>query len=113
MARWETHHDDAEREYAYDRASQFDRVSRRRKFPAVDAGPASPSVQYGFLRPNGGEILTGELKSAFPSAWSGMLRGGVRMSINTVLLEASAGYLSFGQPDLDVWEGKLRLSVGF
>ena len=42
-----------------------------------------------------------------------MLRGGVRMSINTVLLEASAGYLSFGQPDLDVWEGKLRLSVGF
>jgi hypothetical protein len=72
-----------------------------------------PSIQYGFLRPNGGEILTSDLKSAFPSAWTGMLRGGVRLSINTVLLETSVGYLSFGQPDLDVWEGKFRLSVGF
>jgi len=72
-----------------------------------------PSVQYGFLRPKGGAILTGDLKSVAPSAWSGMLRGGVRTSINTVLLEASAGYLSFGQPDPDVWEAKLRLSVGF
>jgi len=55
-----------------------------------------PSIQYDFLRPNGGELLTGDLKSAFPSAWSGILRGGVRMSMNSVLLEASAGYLSFG-----------------
>jgi outer membrane autotransporter protein len=76
--------------------------------PYVEIG-----TRYGFLRPSGGEIVTGDLKAAFPSAWSGSAKAGLRMSINSVLIEASARYLSLGQPDLDVWEGRLRLSVGF
>ena len=28
-------------------------------------------------------------------------------------IDASGGYLSFGQNGLDVWEGKLQLSYGF
>ena len=36
------------------------------------------------------------------------------MLINDLVqLEASGGYLSFGQNGLDVWEGKLQLSFGF
>lgn len=72
-----------------------------------------PSVVYAFLRPNGGEVLTGDFRIAVPSAWTGTVRGGLRMSVNSVLVELAGGYLSIGQPDLDVWEAKLRLSVGF
>ena len=32
---------------------------------------------------------------------------------NSVQVEASGGYLSIGQSGLDIWEGKLQVSVGF
>ncbi len=32
---------------------------------------------------------------------------------NTVQVEASGGYLSFGQSGLDIWEGKFQISFGF
>jgi outer membrane autotransporter protein len=71
-------------------------------------------LHYEFERANGGQILTGELLTVVPAAWTGSVRSGVRMQFpNAALLEASIGYLSFGQPSLDVWEGRLRLSLGF
>ena len=42
------------------------------------------------------------------------LRAGARMVLNnSVQVEASGGYLSFGQSRLDVWEGKFQVSFGF
>jgi hypothetical protein len=71
-------------------------------------------LHYAFERPNAGQILTGDLTNVIPTAWSGSLRQGIRLQLpNAALLEASIGYLSFGTPGLDVWEGKLRFSVGF
>jgi hypothetical protein len=71
-------------------------------------------LHFAYLRSNGGRILTGDLSSVVPSAWTGSLRSGVRMQLpNNALLEASAGYLSFGQPGRNVWEGRLRFSLGF
>ena len=64
--------------------------------------------------PNGGQILTADLALATPSAWSGTVRAGARMVLNnSVQVEASGGYLSFGQSRLDVWEGKFQVSFGF
>ena len=75
---------------------------------------AELGANYEFERPNGGQILTGDLKEATPSPWSVSLRGGARMLLtNALQLEASAGYLSFGQDGLDIWEGKLHLSYAF
>ncbi|GAU86063.1 hypothetical protein BIWAKO_06011 [Bosea sp. BIWAKO-01] len=71
-------------------------------------------AQYEFDRPDGGQILTGDLSLATPSRWSYSARGGVRALISSsVQVEASAGYLSFGQQGLDVWEGRLNLSYRF
>lgn len=70
--------------------------------------------RYAFERPNDGAILTGDLTFATPTEWSGSVRSGFRMSLSdTAIMEASAGYLSLGQNGLDVWEGRLRFSVGF
>jgi outer membrane autotransporter protein len=75
---------------------------------------AEVGAQYEFERPNGGEIMTGDLSMATPSPWSFSLRSGVRMLLsNSLQLEASGGYLSFGQSGLDIWEGKLELSMSF
>ncbi|OCP21264.1 MULTISPECIES: autotransporter domain-containing protein [unclassified Ensifer] len=75
---------------------------------------AEVGAKYEFERPNDGRILTGDLSLATPSPWSFSLRSGVRMLLSEALqLEASAGYLSFGQNDLDVWDGKIELSVSF
>jgi hypothetical protein len=71
-------------------------------------------VQYAFERPNGGEMLAGDLSTFVPSAWTGFVRPGLRMSIaNALLVELAGGYLSIGHKGLDVWEGKLRVSYGF
>ncbi len=71
-------------------------------------------VQYAFERPNDGSILTGSFSRATPSPWVGSLRAGGRMLITDRLqLEASGGYLSFGQNGLDVWEGRLKLAYAF
>jgi len=75
---------------------------------------AEIGATYAFDQPNDGQFLTADLELATPSAWSGTLRGGARMLINdSVQVEASGGYLSFGQSGLDVWEGKLQVSFGF
>jgi hypothetical protein len=68
-------------------------------------------VRYDFDRPNGGELVTPGLDLATPSAWSGNLRAGVKALVNKeVIVDASAGYLSFGQNGLDVWTGRLAVS---
>jgi hypothetical protein len=75
---------------------------------------AEAGAKYEFERPNGGQILTGDLSLATPSPWSFSLRSGARMLISDALqLEASVGYLSFGQNNLDIWDCKLDLSVSF
>jgi hypothetical protein len=71
-------------------------------------------LHYVFDRPNGGQILTADLTNVIPTAWSGSLRQGLRMQLpNAALLEASVGYLSLGAPGLNIWEGRLRFSLGF
>jgi hypothetical protein len=71
-------------------------------------------LHYEFERPNGGQILTGDLSTATPSPWAGSVRSGARIQLpNAALVEASVGYLSFAQSGLDVWEGKVRFSLGF
>ncbi len=71
-------------------------------------------VHYEFERPNGGQILTGDLTMATPSPWTASVRTGMRALLtNNAQIEASVGYLSFGQNGLNVWDGQLRLSIGF
>lgn len=71
-------------------------------------------LHYVFERANGGRILTADFTNVIPTAWSGSLRQGVRMQLpNAALLEASVGYLSLGAPGLNIWEGRLRFSLGF
>ncbi len=49
-------------------------------------------ANYEFERPNGGQILTGDLKEATPSPWSFSLRGGARMLLtNALQLEQALG----------------------
>ncbi|RVM46301.1 autotransporter domain-containing protein [Sinorhizobium meliloti] len=75
---------------------------------------AELGAQYEFERPNDGKILTGDLNEATPSPWAFSLRSGFRMLLNDNLqIEATAGYLSLGQDDLDIWEGKLHVSWSF
>ena len=71
-------------------------------------------VQYEFERPNGGQILTGDLSLATPDPWTMTARAGARLlAADNVLVEANPGYLSFGQNGLDIWEGMFRISIGF
>lgn len=72
------------------------------------------AVQYAFERPNNGQILTGNLFLVSISPWNGVARLGARLLIaDPLFLEASAGYLSIGHPDLEIWEAKLYLSYAF
>ena len=67
-----------------------------------------------YTRPNGGQILTSDLQLATPLPWAFTVRSGVRMLLtDTILLEASAGYLSFGQNGLDVIEARVHVSFSF
>jgi outer membrane autotransporter protein len=69
---------------------------------------------YEFDRSNDGQILTADFELATPSAWTGTLRAGARMRLSdSVQVEASGGYLSFGHSGLDIWEGKFEVSFGF
>ena len=71
-------------------------------------------VHYEYKRANDGRIQTGDFSYATPSGWYGSVRTGVRAQLsNNVLLEGGVGYLSLGQNGRDVWEGKVRVSVGF
>ncbi|MBM3092155.1 autotransporter domain-containing protein [Ensifer sp. T173] len=75
---------------------------------------AELGAEYQFERPNDGKILTGDLSEVTPSPWAFSLRSGFRMLVNDNLqIEATGGYLSFGQKDLDVWEGKLHVAWSF
>jgi hypothetical protein len=69
---------------------------------------------YAFEQPNDGEILSGDFQTETPSPWTGTLRGGFRMLVtDRVQLDASGGYLSFGQSCLDIWEGQMQVSFAF
>lgn len=94
-------------------AAEFNRLfvmkNGNRLMPFAEIGAI-----YEAVRPNGGQILTSDLQLVVPSPWSFQARAGVRMLISdAVLLEARAGYLSFGQSGLDVVEGRLHLSFSF
>lgn len=68
-------------------------------------------VRYDFERPNDGELVTPDLETVTPSAWSGNLRLGVKALIDRqFIVDASGGYLSFGQNDLGVWQARLAVS---
>jgi outer membrane autotransporter protein len=68
-------------------------------------------ANYAFIRPQDGGILTSDLRLASTSAWLGSLRVGARALVSQAMfVEASAGYLSLGQDDNDVWEFRLFLS---
>jgi hypothetical protein len=89
-----------------------------RLFNLSDGTPLMPYVEVGaryeFVRPEGGEIMTGDLTLATPSPWSFTARGGLRTVIaNRVQVDVAGGYLSFGQNNLDIWEGKVNISFGF
>jgi Autotransporter beta-domain len=63
---------------------------------------AEIGAAYEFGRSNEGGILKADLALATPSPWAGTLRAGVRTLLNnSVQVEASGGYLSFGQSGLD------------
>jgi outer membrane autotransporter protein len=71
-------------------------------------------ANYAFIRPQDGGILTSDLRLASTSAWLGSLRVGARALVSQAMfVEASAGYLSLGQGDNDVWEFRLFLSWAF
>ena len=75
---------------------------------------AELGAQYEFERPNDGKILTGDLSEVTPSPWAFLLRSGFRVLLNDNLqIEATGGYLSLGQKDLDVWQGKLHVAWSF
>lgn len=77
--------------------------------PYVEAGLSNE-----FERPNDGRILTGDLSQEKTSPWSGNLRGGVLAQLaDNAVVDASLGYLSLGQNGLDIWEGRIFISVGF
>lgn len=71
-------------------------------------------ANYAFIRPQDGGILTSDLRLASTSAWLGSARVGARALVSQAMfVEASAGYLSLGQGDNDVWEFRLFLSWAF
>lgn len=75
---------------------------------------ASGGLLNEFERPNDGEIVGGDLRLHSPSPWSGSLRAGMRAQLSdSLLVEASLGYLSIGQSGLDTFEAGLYLSYGF
>jgi outer membrane autotransporter protein len=75
---------------------------------------AEVGVRYEFLRPNDGDILTGDLTLARPSAWTATGRVGARALVSpTMFIELGGGYLSFGQDGLDAWEARLFISHAF
>ncbi|WP_170156840.1 autotransporter outer membrane beta-barrel domain-containing protein [Roseimicrobium gellanilyticum] len=77
--------------------------------PYVELG-----VTYEFERPGDGVILTSDFTTASTSPWRGSVRAGARVLITrSVVIEASAGYLSIGQQDLDLWEGRVFASWAF
>ncbi|GAA5081848.1 hypothetical protein GCM10025759_32640 [Lysobacter panacisoli] len=71
-------------------------------------------ANYAFIRPQDGGILTSDLRLASTSAWLGSARVGARALVSQAMfVETSAGYLSLGQGDNDVWEFRLFLSWAF
>lgn len=94
-------------------AAEFNRL-----FTMKNGDRLMPFAEIGAIfeaaRPNGGQILTSDLQLVVPSPWSFQARAGVRMLLSdAVLLEARAGYLSFGQSGLDVVEGRLHVAFSF
>lgn len=96
-----------------DFSTEFSRIFTLRNggrlMPYIELG-----VAYEFERPNDGKILTSDLTWKTTSAWSGNVRVGARALVaENLQIDASAGYLSIGHDDLNVWEGKLQISYGF
>lgn len=104
-----TDYDYATIEFAAEFNKLFTMKNGDRLMPFAEVGAI-----YEAVRPNGGQILSSDLLLVVPSPWSFQARAGVRMLISdSVLIEARAGYLSFGQSGLDVVEGRLHLAFSF
>jgi hypothetical protein len=89
-----------------------------RLIPTSRRSALIPFAEFGarfeFERPNYGQIMTGDLGTATPSPWSGLISVGVRTLIaGSTFIEAGAGYQSFGQPGLQLWQGRLFVSHAF
>ena len=102
----------------YDYGTLEGAVEINRMFTTSGGTRIMPYAEFGsvfeYTRPNGGQILTSDLQLATPSPWAFTVRSGVRMLLtDTILLEASAGYLSFGQNGLDVIEARVHVSFSF
>lgn len=68
-------------------------------------------INYAFVRPNGGRILTNNLTLKKITPWSGLTRVGLRtMLTSSFFVEATASYLSIGQPHLNVWLSRIFFS---
>ncbi|WP_175558022.1 autotransporter outer membrane beta-barrel domain-containing protein [Roseibium suaedae] len=88
---------------------QFDLGDGKFLQPYLEAGAV-----YEYLRANDGKILDGNLHQVTPSPWSFSLQAGATALLaQNVSLDAKGGYMSFGQNGLDVWEGELRVAIGF
>jgi outer membrane autotransporter protein len=102
----------------YDYATLQFTTEVNKLFTLANGDRLMPFAELGVLweavRPNGGQILSSDLLLVVPSPWSFQAKAGVRMLISdAVLLEARAGYLSFGQSGLDVIEARVHLSFSF
>ncbi|MBI3199532.1 MAG: autotransporter domain-containing protein [Rhodospirillales bacterium] len=105
-------------EASYDYASVEGAVEVNRLFTMANGNRLMPFAEFGalyeFVRPNDGQILTSDLTLAIPSPWSFSTKAGLRLLLSEALLiEARAGYLSFGQSGLDVVEARLHVSFSF
>ena len=77
--------------------------------PYVEAG-----VFYQYARPQGGQILTGNLTYADTSPWGGIVRLGTRALIDkATMAKLKFSYQSIGISNLNIWGLQLFLSHSF
>jgi len=71
-------------------------------------------LKYDFLRPDNPRFDTSVNRVVTPSEWSGYANAGMRVLVGRRLsVEMSGAYRSIGVDDLDIWEGRLFVSLAF
>lgn len=91
---------------AFELSRPFVNANKITTVPYIELG-----ANYAFTRPNGGQILTGNLTMHKTTPWSGLARVGVRALITkSLFIDCTGNYLSIGQQNLDIWGVKIFLS---
>jgi outer membrane autotransporter protein len=73
-----------------------------------------PGATVATNRANGGRVVTGELDVTTPAQVYGSIRVGLQVNVgNRTAVDLSAGYMSIGQPGLDLWSGRIAVNVAF